>query len=113
MDLIDILVLLLIAALAWLWFDSLKSREIAVLEARAACNSEDLLLLDDTVAIQRLGVGRDGESILRLRRVYGFEYSNTGNYRWTGSLVMLGERVLVVNLARPVAPDPPANPWLH
>jgi len=113
MDSLDLLGLLLIATLAWLWLDSLKSREIAVSEARTACASEDLLLLDDTVAIQHLGVGRDGESGLRIRRVYGFEYSTTGNDRWTGSVVMLGGRVLVVNLARPGAPDLPERSWLH
>jgi hypothetical protein len=114
MDSLDILGLLLIATLAWLWLDSLKSREIAVSEARTACNSEGLLLLDDTVAIQRLGMGRDGESGLRIRRVYSFEYSSTGNDRWTGNLVMLGDRVLVVNVTRPAAPeDLPGRLWLH
>jgi len=116
MDLLDLLTLLLIAGAAWLWLDSLKAREIAVSASKAACDSEDLLLLDDTVAIQRLGLGRDGESALRIRRQYVFEYSDTGNDRRTGSLVMLGSRVLVINLNLPKSPDSPdpfAKPWLH
>jgi hypothetical protein len=98
MDLLDILGLLLLGAGGWLWFDSLKARESAVAATKAACASEDLLLLDDTVAIERLGVGRDGQGVLRIRRVYGFEYSDTGNDRSAGSIVLLGHRVLVIKL---------------
>lgn len=113
MDSLDILAILLIAVLIWLWLDSLKSREIALSEARTACASEGLLLLDDTVAIRRLGIGRDGNHGLRLHRVYGFEYSTSGNDRWTGNLVMLGERVLVVNLARAATADEKGASGLH
>ncbi len=65
---------------------------------RAACRAEELLLLDDTVAIGRLRFARDGEGVLRIQRVYGFEYSDTGNDRHSGSVVMLGSRVLVINI---------------
>ena len=106
MDLLDLLGFLLLAAAAWLWLDSLKAREAAVSAAKAACNSEHLLLLDDTVAIMRLGLARDGGEGLRLRRIYGFEYSDTGNDRSAGSIVMLGSRVLVINLNLPDTPEP-------
>ena len=98
MDSLDILGLLLVTFVCWFWLDSLRSRETAMSATRAACDSEGLLLLDDTVAIQRLGVGRDGEGVLCIRRLYVFEYSDTGNDRCAGSLVMLGKRVLVINL---------------
>ncbi|MBK7767046.1 MAG: DUF3301 domain-containing protein [Sulfuritalea sp.] len=103
MDLLDLLGLLLLGAIAWLWLDSLKAREMAVAAAKSACNSERLLLLDDTVAIQRIGLARDGDGVSHLRRVYGFEYSDTGNDRTAGSIVMLGSRVLVINLNLPDA----------
>lgn len=101
MDLLDLLGLLLLGAVAWLWLDSLKARETAVAAAKAACNSERLVLLDDTVAIQRIGLARDGDGVSHVRRVYGFEYSDTGNDRTAASLVMLGSRVLVINLNLP------------
>ena len=105
MDLLDLLGLLLLGAIAWLWLDSLKARETAVVAAKSACNSEHLLLLDDTVAIQKFGLARDGEGATHLRRVYGFEYSGTGNDRTAGSIVMLGSRVLVINLHRPATQE--------
>lgn len=103
MDLLDLLGLLLLGAVAWLWLDSLKARETAVAAAKAACDSERLVLLDDTVAIQRIGLARDGDGVSHVRRVYGFEYSDTGNDRTAASLVMLGSRVLVINLNLPEA----------
>ena len=67
-------------------------------EQNCAVAADDLLLLDATVAIARLGVSRNDDGAPRLRRVYGFEYSDTGNDRHPGSIVMLGSRVLVINL---------------
>ena len=106
MDLLDLFGLLLLGGAGWLWFDSLKARETAVAAAKAACVAEHLLLLDDTVAIARIGLGRDDDGALRIRRVYGLEYTDTGNERTAGSIVMLGSRVLVINLNLPDAPEP-------
>jgi hypothetical protein len=106
----DFLGLLLFAGIGWLWYDSLSVREIAVAAAKSLCVSEDLLLLDDTVAIARMSLGRDGHGTLRLRRVYAFEFSDTGNDRHSGSIVVLGSRVLVINLDRP---DPALPTLLH
>ncbi len=106
MDLTDFLGLLLFAGIGWLWYDSLAVREIAVAATRSLCVAESLLLLDDTVAITRMSFGRDGRGRLRLRRVYAFEFSDTGNDRRSGSIALLGSRVLVINLDRHY-PAPP------
>ena len=98
MDLAALAGLLAIAAGVWLWLDSLRARDTAVLAVKAACDSEQLQLLDDTVAIKRVAVSRDMDGVLRIRRVYGFEYSDTGNNRCSGTVVLLGDRVLVINL---------------
>ena len=105
MDFFDLLGLMLLAATGWLWLDSLKARETAVAAAKAACHSEHLLLLDDTVAIRRISLGRDGDGAMRIRRTYDFEYSDTGNDRSPGSLAMLGSRVLVISLDQPATPE--------
>ncbi len=102
MDFIELLALLLLIATGALWYSSLNVRERAVSEARAVCAAEDLLLLDDTVSITRIGLARDSDGVLQLRRVYGFEYSDTGNDRSAGSVVMLGSQVQVIHLAQPL-----------
>ena len=113
MDLFDLFGLMLLAATAWFWLDSLKAREMAVAAAKAACNSEHLLLLDDTVAIQRIALGRNGDGAMCIRRTYDFEYSNTGNDRSLGSIALLGSRVLVINLKLPDASEGTVirGPW--
>lgn len=84
--------------LALLWYDSLTAREAAVRAARAACEVEGLLFLDDTVGIASLRPARDDEGRIALQRVYDFEYSDTGNNRIRGSIVMLGRRVILLNV---------------
>ncbi|CAG4884645.1 conserved protein of unknown function [Georgfuchsia toluolica] len=94
----DIISLIVLGGLAWLWFDSFKAREAGIKAARFACESENLQLLDDTVAIASLRPVRNDDGQIALRRVYKFEFSDTGNNRRNGSVVLLGCRVVVVNI---------------
>ena len=66
--------------------------------------AEGLLLLDDTVAIAGLKPARDEDGRLRLQRTYDFEYSDTGNNRLKGSLVLRGRRLVVINVGVRIAP---------
>jgi hypothetical protein len=101
----EIFSLLILSALAWLWFDSVKARDIAVQAAQAACSAAELQLLDATVSIASLKPARNEDGQLVLRRVYSFEYSDTGNNRRPGSIAMLGQAVLFVNIGlRPPSP---------
>ena len=102
---VEIFSLLIFAAIAWLWLDSLKAREAAVRAARAACAADGLLLLDDTVAIANLKLARDDDGHVKLQRAYDFEYSDTGNNRLNGSVVLLGHRLTLLNVGMRVPPD--------
>ena len=95
METISLLVLL---AAVWFWLDSFKAREAAIRAARAACDAEDLLLLDDTVALGSLRPQRDEQGRLRLRRVYHFEYSDTGDNRRNGHVTLLGSELVMLHL---------------
>lgn len=95
----------LIALFAWYWFSGLKAREAAVQAARTACDREGLLLLDETVALDRLRPVRDSTGQLRLRRSYDFEYSDTGNNRRRGSVVLLGGEVVFLNVGLRLVPE--------
>jgi hypothetical protein len=57
-----------------------------------------LLFLDDTVALQSVWPVRDTEGRLKLRRIYGFEYSDTGHDRRKGTLTLIGGNVLSLDL---------------
>jgi hypothetical protein len=96
---VEIAGLLLIAALGWLWYDSLKVREVAVAAAREACAAEGVQLLDDTVGIASLKLARNAAGRVQLQRAYDFEFSDTGNNRLRGGVVLLGTQVTLLSLA--------------
>ena len=85
--------IVLLAAAALLWADSLRARERALQAGREACERYGLQFLDDTVAFARLRLARDDEGRLKIARTYTFEFSDTGNNRRDGAIVMLGGKL--------------------
>lgn len=98
MDIYEFLALVSLIAGGWLWLDSLKAREIGVRAAQTACAEEGLQFLDETVLIKSFRLARDDEGRLRFRRVYAFEYSDTGDNRRSGSVTMLGHDVELLHV---------------
>ncbi len=98
MPLYESIFLLLAGAAIWFWLNTLKAREIGVETARRACASEGLQFLDETVVGRMFRFARDDEGHLKLRRHYVFEYSDTGDNRCSGSVVMLGHVVEYLQL---------------
>lgn len=96
--LFETLAMVLMAGVAWLWFDSLGAREIAVEAARRACAAERVQFLDDTVMLSSLWPRRGDSGALMLRRIYRFEFSDTGNNRLGGSVTLLGSAVQALYL---------------
>jgi hypothetical protein len=82
--------LLAIGAGLAFWIDSLRARERALAAGRRACQRYGVQLLDETVQFSRLGLARDAGGRIRLRRTYSFEFSETGDNRRHGAIVMLG-----------------------
>jgi hypothetical protein len=82
--------IVLIAGGIFLWLDSLRARERAVKAGRTACERYQLQFLDDTVSFARMRLGRDPEGQLKISRTYTFEFSDDGNNRRQGAIVMLG-----------------------
>jgi hypothetical protein len=89
----EVAALLLILAALFLWVDSLRAREQAVQAGRSACKRYDLQFLDDTVSFARVRLARDEEGQLRIARTNTFEFSDTGNNRRRGAVLMLGAQV--------------------
>lgn len=95
---LEIIGLLVLCATCWLWYDSLRAREAGIRASRSACAAEGLLFLDDTVAIRSIWPVRNDDGHLTLRRVYAFEYSETGDDRRSGTVTLIGGEVLVLDL---------------
>ena len=98
MDVINLLFLLLLVALGWFWFDSQRALEIARNASKRACINASVQFLDDTVASTALTLVRDESGRRVLRRTYRFEFSETGNTRLEGQLIVLGDRIESVTM---------------
>jgi hypothetical protein len=92
------LLLILLAALAWFWWDSLQKREIALTTARLACERAGVQFLDGSVALRKLKLRRDEMQRARFYREFVFEYSTQGDDRQAGWVWLLGARVVDVTL---------------
>jgi hypothetical protein len=95
-----LLALLVVLGIGWLWLDGARAREMAVGLAQRACRDRGVQMLDQAVALRRLGL-RWRSRGLRLRRVYRFEFSEEGVGRRTGYLVLLGLELEDMSLGLP------------
>ncbi|MDE2311156.1 MAG: DUF3301 domain-containing protein [Betaproteobacteria bacterium] len=98
MDVASLLFLLLLAALGWFWFDSLHALEIARNAGRQVCGKANVQFLDDTVSSIGLALVRNEAGRRVLRRTYRFEFSETGNSRLEGRMLLLGSRIESVTM---------------
>jgi hypothetical protein len=98
MPLTETVFILILAAIAWVWIDSLRAREACLAAVRSACEDDGLQFLDETVSVSRLRLARDDGGQLRIERHYAFEYSDTGNNRRRGGATLLGQEITMLNL---------------
>jgi len=87
-----------IVAAALFWTDSLRARERALQAGRRACERYGVQLLDETVVFASLRLARDEDGRMRLKRTYSFEFSDTGDNRRRGAIVMLGPELADLQL---------------
>jgi hypothetical protein len=95
---VELLFLIACAALAAFWFYSMRAREAALDRARRATEAADCQLLDATVSLESLRAVREEGGMLRLRRVYRFEFSDDGQRRLLGRVTLQGSQPLRVEM---------------
>lgn len=101
----DVLIaLVIIAALIWFWVDSMRAHEAALKRCAAMCKEMDVQLLDQTVRIARLRLGRDERGRIRLRRFYVYDFSIDGQDRWFGVAILLGQNIEYIRMEHPQGP---------
>ena len=88
-----------LAAVVWLWRESLRARESATRAGRRICAANDVQFLDETVALARMSLGWNGR--MALVRSYRFDYSTDGADRAAGLVVVQAGVIVHVQLERP------------
>ena len=93
-----ILLIAVLAAIAWFWWDNMKSKELARIAGKYSCNKHGVQFLDDTVEIKKLWLQRNASGRFQLCRSYGFEFATDGEQRYRGRIVVLGKTVSEVEM---------------
>ena len=95
----DIFPFIFVVLLLWYWWSAQGIKERALKAARAHCEGMDIQLLDDSVVLRRLWFKRDGRGSFRVWRLFYFEFTATGEERYSGTVEMLGMAVVSLQLA--------------
>lgn len=82
---------------AWFWLETRHVQEIAVAHCRRACENAGVQFLDDIAPVWGIKLARDANGVMRLRRLYTFDYSNAFGERRVGSIIMLGRVPLTIH----------------
>ncbi|WP_020406776.1 DUF3301 domain-containing protein [Hahella ganghwensis] len=92
-DLMDVVWLTVVATIGAIWWHGFKVRERALSAVRKRCQELDLQFLDQNVALRSIKIKRNDTGQARICRVYGFEFSSTGDERYRGYITLLGMQV--------------------
>lgn len=95
---IDLLLIMLLLLVGYVWSEGLKASEIAFRFAKTHCQKMEVQLLDEYVALNGFWPKRDETGKLKAWRSYQFEFTSTGNERYHGKLIMLGKKVTSIQL---------------
>ena len=93
-----LLLMLVLAALLWFWYDSMKARERTLGISRLSCQRMQAQLLDETVALTRLRLCRAPGGTVALCRRYRFDFTLDGMTRRSGRVDLQGQRITEVLL---------------
>jgi hypothetical protein len=89
----ELLLLAVLLFIAWFWLDTIAKREIAIQIGRELASRCNLQLLDETVACNKIRLGRDSRGHAQFVRLYEFEVSADGVTRLDCNLQLLGKQL--------------------
>ena len=98
LSLSDLLWWFLIALAAYTWWHGRGLKDAALLAVRRYCDKEALQLLDESLVLSGIKPGRGDDGRLCLKRFYRFEFSSTGDERYSGKVEMVGRRIRRIEL---------------
>ncbi|MDD1608028.1 MAG: DUF3301 domain-containing protein [Methylococcaceae bacterium] len=94
----DLVVISLLLLAYWYWYTAQSIKAMALQATKARCAALELLMLDDYVALSRMGLKKDTAGKWQVYRCYAFEFASTGDERYNGVCTVLGNRVLSIEM---------------
>lgn len=95
---INIIILLFIACIAWLWLSSIRAKEIAMQASASACKEIEAQFLDQTASLKSMRLIRNAQGRLSIERTYTFDFSRDRETRAQGYVIIKGHRVSQIAL---------------
>ena len=95
---LDLILITLLLFLGFYWSSAMKAREIAYAAALNHCQKMEVQLLDEYVALNGFWLKRDINGKWQGWRSYQFEFTSTGEERYQGKIVTLGNKVINIEL---------------
>ncbi len=95
---LELFLIVLVVLIGLYWSNAMKAREIALNAVKRHCQKMDVQLLDEYVALNGLWPKRTERGTLMAWRSYQFEFTSTGDERYNGKVVMLGMKILSIQL---------------
>ena len=102
----------LLLILAWLWLENQGVRERAIAIAKDFCTKEDVQFLDGAMVLVRMRLKRDALGRMAIARTYQFEFSDNGDNRLKGTIILLGKKLETLHL-QPYRLNADSNHTLH
>lgn len=90
---VDFAIILSIVAALLYWINAAKAKEIARWVGKEACRELGVGFLDDTVALDRVWLARNGKGERKLFRRYRFEFTSDGSQRYKGEIVICDKKL--------------------
>lgn len=87
------------------WWQGDMIKRFALQHLRQYFREQDLQLLDQTIVLKSVWPRRSDFGSLQLRRLYGFEFTSTGEERYQGLIELSGRRVQRIELEPHLLPD--------
>ena len=94
---LTVVIFLAIAAFVFaFWWQSDKIKRLTVAYVKRYCRHRGLQLLDQTTVLRGIWLGRDEQGFMQVGRRYQFEFSTTGEHRYSGGIALLGTKLISV-----------------
>lgn len=98
-ELLDLVFVFALALAVFYWWKAREAKERAFHYLKHYCEKMQVSLLDDSLVLSGIGFKRNPEGHLSLKRCYRFEFSTTGERRYTGIIESTGSRLFHVAMA--------------
>lgn len=95
---VKVITLLALILGAVYWAQTQKLKSIAIRTAKNRCREAGVQLLDHTVVHNRRMLKKSESGAWRINREYCFEFTSTGEQRYTGRVVLQGQHVIDTEL---------------